>query len=178
MGATFWHHDVPWQPDLSAALRQLQADEFLARYDFRRELSRWRRDAEDVVRAEIESGDKFGLVGIYSRQLRTIIRIASRPIPSDPLEQIALMRRVLPDGFGGVLDVTGIGSGGTHVLHELTPAETLAWFGTERPDRATAHRNLLAVSTQLDRGASVAFCNYDEGSDLPTHWMFVGNTVD
>src|SRR4051794_31083516 len=117
MGAMLWHHEVPWQPDVAAALRALQAAEFSHRYNFTSELEKWRGDAEEALRGERESGDQFGLVEIYTRQLETIAEIAAGPVPSSPQQQIAALRRVLPEGFGGVLDVTGVdANGGVHVI--------------------------------------------------------------
>jgi hypothetical protein len=50
-------------------------------------------------------------------------------------------------------------------------------FGTARPTLASVRKSLHEVMDQRDRGESVALAAYDE-SGTPTHWVFVGNTVD
>jgi hypothetical protein len=111
MGAMLWQHEVPWQPDAAAALRAVQVDEFRHRYDFSRELEEWRASAEQSLLAEQQSGDRFGLAAIWSKQLQTIADVASKPAPQTTEEQIELLRRVLPEGYGGILDVTRCGKG-------------------------------------------------------------------
>ena len=143
MGAMPWQYEVPWQPDLGSALRALQADEFLHRYDFSRELEKWRADAEQALKAERESGDRFGLAAIWSKQLKTIADIGSKPPPQTTEEQIEALRRVLPEGYGGVLDVTRVDdAGGVHVARPLTPERMEELFGAARPTLATVRKSL------------------------------------
>lgn len=178
MGAMLWQHEVPWQPHIGAALRALQAGEFRQRYDFSRELEKWRAGAEQALGAERESGDRFGLAALWSRQLKTIADIASRPLPQSTEDQIESLRRVLPEGYCGVLDLTRVDdAGGVHVLRPLTAQQIGAMFGTARPTLAAVRKSMHAVTAQLDRGEAVAFAAYGE-SGTPTHWVFVGYTVD
>lgn len=178
MGAMPWQYEVPWQPDVGAALRELQATEFRQKYDFSRELEKWRGDAEQALKVEQETGDRFGLAAVWSNQLRTIAGISSKPVPQTTQEQIEALREVLPEGYGGVLDITTVDeAGGLHVLRPLTPQQVEAVFGTARPTLATVRESLHAVMSQLDRGDCVTFAAYDE-IGTPTHWMFVGFTVD
>ena len=178
MGAMPWQHEVPWQPEVGAALRALQADEFRHRYDLSRELEKWRDDAEQALKAEQESGDRFGLAATWFEQLKTIADVTSKPLPQNTQEQIESLRRVLPEGYGGVLDVTTVDkAGGVHVVRPLTPQQREELFGTARPTLAALRKSLHTVMGQLDRGQSVAVTGYDE-SGTPTHWVFVGYTVD
>lgn len=178
MGAMLWHHEVPWQPDVGEALRNLQASQFRRGYNFADELEKWRKDAETSLRLELESGDRFELAAIYSKQLELIAEVSASPAPETPAEQIEILRRVLPEEFGSVLDVTGINAvGGVFVMRVMTPAELLATFGTEHPTSRAAGESLNAVASQLDRGDSAAFAVFDDG-DNPTGWVFVGYTVD
>jgi hypothetical protein len=178
VGAMPWQHEVPWQPDAGAALRALQAEEFRHRYDLSRELDKWRADAEQALQAEQESGDRFGLAAIWAKQLKTIADVKSKPLPQSTQEQIESLRRVLPEGYGGVLDVTAVDeAGGVDVVRPLTPQQVEELFGTTRPTLETVRKSLHGVMAQLDRGESVAFAAYDE-SGTPTHWVFLGNTVD
>jgi hypothetical protein len=176
MGATLWHHEVPWQADVAAALRTLQAEQFRRRYDFRSELEKWRRDAEQALQAERDSGDRHGLAEVYSEQLDTIGAIASAA-PQGAEEQMEALRRVLPDGYGSVLDVTGVDpNGGPHLLRPLTAQEVAGLFGTDRPTLEAIRTSLHVLSDRIGRGESVAFAAYDGGK--PAHWVFVGCTVD
>ena len=177
MGAMLWRHEVPWQADVASALRTLQADQFRRRYDFRSELEKWRRDAEQALQAERDSGDRHGLAGVYSEQLARIDAIASARPPQGPEEQMEALRRVLPDGYGSVLDVTGVDpTGGLHLLRPLTAQEVAALFGTDRPTLQAVRKSLHVLSDRIGRGESVAVAAYDGGT--PTHWVFVGWTVD
>ena len=178
MGATLWHHEVPWQADVAAALRSLQAERFRREYEFAAELEKWRRDAEEALRAERDSGDRFGLVAIYSEQLKTIEEVASTPPPQTAEGQIEALRRVLPEGYGSVLDVTGVDQrGGVHLMRPLNPEHTAELFGTDRPTLSAIRGSLYALAERMGRGESVALAAYDE-SGTPTHWVFVGYTVD
>lgn len=178
MGAMPWQHEVPWQPDACAALRALQAEVFRSRYDFSRELEKWRADAEQALKAEQESGDRFGLAASYARQLKMFADMASTPMPDSTQEQIETLRLVLPEGYGGVLDVTTVDeAGGIHVVRLLTPQQYEQLLGTARPTLTTVRTSLHAVMGQLDRGQSVAIAAYNE-SGAPTHWVFAGYTVD
>lgn len=175
MGAMLWHHDVPW---VAAALRTLQAEQFRNEYDFVAELDKWRRDADEVLRAERENGDRFGLVAIYSEQLKTIDEVATKPLPQTTEEQIEALRRVLPEGYGSVLDVTGVDErGGLHVLRPLKPQQVAELCGTDRPTLATIRGSLHALAERIDRGESVAIAAYDKSGE-PSRWVFVGYTVD
>ena len=169
MGATLWHHEVPWQADVAAALRTLQAEQFRRRYDFRSELEKWRRDAEQALQAERDSGDRHGLAD-------TIEAIASAA-PQGAEDQMEALRRVLPEGYESVLDVTGVDpNGGLHLLRPLTAQEVAGLFGTDRPTPEAIRTSLHVLSDRIGRGESVAVAAFDEGT--PTHWVFVGCTVD
>ncbi len=178
MGAMLWQHEVPWQADVAASLRKLQAEKFRREYDLASELEKWRCGAEQALEAERESGDAFGLVDNYSAQLKKIEEILSKPLPQETEAQMEVLRQVLPEGYGNVLDITRVDpAGGVHVMRPLTPKQTAELFGTDRPTLDAVRKSLHAVADRIDRGESVAFAAYDE-SDKPTHWVFLGYTVD
>ncbi len=177
MRAMPWQHEVPWQPDAGAALRALQVEEFRRKYDFCLELEKQRVDAEQALKAEQQSGDRFRLAAIWSAQLKTIAEVASKPRQTTE-EQIKSLRRVLPDGYGNILDVTGIDqAGGVQLIRPLTPQEVEQSVGTQLPTLARVRKSLYAVMRMLGRGESVAFAAYSE-TGTPENWVFVGLTVD
>jgi hypothetical protein len=145
MGAELWYHDVPWRPDPADALRAFQADFFRSRYNFAERFQDYSTSTRIALKSERESGDQFGLVEIYENSAKVIGQIESEPLPTDPLEQIAILRRVIAtvtkDGFGNILDVTDVDDqSGTHVTRRLRSDEVQQMVGTDRPnmEQATA----------------------------------------
>jgi hypothetical protein len=182
MGAMLWHHEEPWQSDPATALRRLQAAFFAERYDFQTELERHRQSAEEALRLARNSGDRFGLVAIYSASLKVINDIVANPLPSDPAEQVEVLRRVIesisPDGFGNILDVTCVNAtGGVNVMRALQSADVARIVGSERPTLKEARDSINRVASQLGRGDSVAFAVYDNANN-PISWCFIGLTTD
>jgi len=180
MGAMPWFHEVPWQPDAKAALHQLQVGLFQATFNFDRDLETWREQATAALRQEENSGDRFGLVEIYTNALKNVERVAAGPTPSDPLEQLAILRQVLDagEGLGSILDVTDINAtGGPHITRILPTDEVARLTGSEKPTHAQVENAIHALNDQLDRGNSFALVIHDKNG-VPTHWFFIGNTVD
>ena len=114
--------------------------------------------------------------------MKLIHDLADKPLPSDPAEQIADLRRVIasvsPDGFGNILDVTGVdATGGVNVTRTLQSADVARMVGSERPTLEQAKDSINTVASQLGRGDSVAFAVYDDANN-PILWFFIGLTVD
>lgn len=177
MGATGWQFEIAWQADPAEALRALQAETFRRAFDFDEELERWRADAERTLRAEQEAGDPYALAQIWAEQLERIAAARLEP-PASVSGQIDVLRRVLPEGFGNVLDVTGVDfRGGTHVARLLDASEQLDLFGSERPSGQAVRDGLHRLFERLRRGECVAFAACDDDG-RPVRWFFVGRTVD
>ena len=178
MGATLWQHQVPWQADLAAALRALQAERFQRKYDFAAELETWCKDAESVITLQQADGDPFDLVAIYTERLQTIRQIAEAPLPQTVEQKIALLRDVRPEGYGDVLDITRIDeAGGLFVMRPLTTQQHEALFGTARPTLSVINRSLPVLAEQIDRGEAIAIAAF-QAPGPPTHWVFAGCSVD
>jgi hypothetical protein len=180
MGATLWFYEVAWQRDPKAVLHQLQIELFQSKYNFRKDLDAWRSETEKMLDAELKSGDRFGLSEIYRNGMKSYAAIIAQPLPTEPLEQLAILRDVLNagEGLGSILDVTDIDqTGGHHVTRVLSPTEIQRFTGSERPTDADMKKAITALHSELDRGESFALPIHDHAG-APTHWFFIGNTVD
>jgi hypothetical protein len=140
MGAEFWQHEAPWQPDAALALRQFQVDYFRANYNFLEKFQFMHESALDAVRLEREGGDEFGLLRGSLRHLEIIEDFARKPLPTDPIEQISVLRRVIesnsPDGFRDILDITAVTSeGGDRIMRLLSAADLTALIANGQPTR-------------------------------------------
>ena len=164
------------------ALRELQIKLFQSQHDFKAEFDDHHQSAKQAVEQTQRDGDRFGLLSIYTQHLKLIEEFASRPLPSDPAQQIHVLRAVIegisPDGFGNILDVRGIDAAGDiNMMRLLTSDEIVQFCGSEHPSPEVARNSVFNIAGQLARGSSVAFPAYDSTGN-PTHWHFVGMTTD
>lgn len=182
MGAELWYHEVPWRPDAADALRAFQVEFFRSRYNFADQFRLWANSTRDALKSERESGDRFGLVDTYERSAKVIAQFESTPLPTEPLEQIAVLRRVIetvsPDGFGNILDVTGVNDkGGTHCTRRLAPDEVRKKVGADRPTLEQSTIAIDRIARELGRCQSACF-EYFRETTTPAGWFFVGYTLD
>lgn len=181
MGATLWHYEAPWYPDPADALRALQAKVLAERYDLLTLLPERLRSMRQSVSHLESEGDEYGLLGIYTEQVRLLEGLCSRPIPEDPPERIRILREVEAyggEGIGNVLDVEGIaGSRDYPTAQRLPEEEVERLVGTTRPTLEQARDLAHRINAELNRGEGVCFPFYDT-SGRPAGWYFVGNTID
>ena len=178
MGAMLWHHRTPWEPDASSALKRLQTALFLTRYDYSTYVEEQRAEVAGQLQAEKESGDKYRLVEVWSESLKKIDRIRQQPTPATTYDQFLAVRTIIPEEFGGVLDVTATSDiAGIHLMRLLSANEIEAVIGTTTPTMQQAEASLYRLTETLDRGESVAFAVFD-GFKNPVAWQFIGLTVD
>ncbi len=182
MGATLWHHEVPWYPDPAAALRVFQADYFTGRYNFEERLEHETAALREVLEAERECVDPHDLVAAYAEHLAQVEQASAAPLPAEPMAQIAMLRRVIagltPDGFGNVLDVTGVSdTGDVHVTRRLEASDVAALVGHARPTLGQVKQSVRRIAATLGRSSSVCFEIFSEAGDACS-WFFVGYTHD
>src|SRR5262245_57698356 len=187
MGAELWDDHAPWHPNPITALGELQK-RFLGEYlsehgglgaTVGRELA-WIRDAVRETEAE---GDPYDLLGQFRPHLAFLEEGSRRPLPEDPLDQIALLRRVVGfhgAGVGNVLDVTTVtDERGMHTAQTLTADQIRRLCGTEHPTLQQAELAVEKIDGQLDRGESICFPIFAETIEpTPVGWYFIGETVD
>jgi hypothetical protein len=182
VGAMLWHHEVPWHPDPAEALRSFQAKLFTAHHNFHRELGEWRDEARYGLQREREQGDPYELAEGYERQLAFIEQAASELLPNDPIDQLALLRRigamVDPDGFRSILDVKGVSDeGDTNVTRLLKLEDVRRLVGSDRPTAAQANAAVPTLSALLGRSESVCFAIFTPTGES-CGWFFLGYTHD
>jgi hypothetical protein len=178
MGADLWQHEAEWQPDPAAALRQFQLDLFQKQHNFQEEFDSIHQSAKDALQLTRKEGDRFNLAAIYEQELKVIEAFTKKPLPTEPAEQFAVLREILPEGFGSILDVTGIDeTGDVNVMRLLPPEEISQLVGSEKPMAEAIAKSFARIVGNLGRGDSVAFAVYDDKGN-PVRWHFVGLTVD
>jgi len=181
MGAMPWQHLAPWDPAPVVALRKLQAAYLAENYDFPSTIDSHLESARESVRITEEEGDEYGILDIYQADLQYLEDVASRPLPTTPEEQIAVLRQIWAsdgEGIGNVLDVKGVtAEGGVHVTRRMTANEVAEILGTPTPTPRAAERLLSKIADDLGRGESVCFPVYDDNAK-PCGWWFAGYTVD
>lgn len=180
MGAMPWQQLAPWNADPTAALRELQATFLAENYDFPRVIEEHLQGAREAVRLTEEQGDEYGILDIYKADLRYLEEIASKPLPDDPRQRIAILRKVWESGaqgIGNVLDVEEVrAEGDVHVTRRMPDKEIQKLLGTATPTRSEAEKLLGLIAEQLGRGESVCVPVYEGGE--PSGWWFVGYTID
>ncbi len=111
MGAQLWYHLAPWRPDPAEALHELQVGFLAENYDLPSLAQEHLESAREAVRVTEADGDEYGILGFYKEQVEKLEGIAGQPLPQDPREQIAIVRKVYAgygEGIGNVLDVERI----------------------------------------------------------------------
>jgi hypothetical protein len=190
MGADRWEQLAPWNPDPSVALLQLQARFLTDNVDFASEVRESLANVKESVRFTREEGDPYNLLPIYQSDLEYLEEISSRPLPTDPQERIAVLRRIYASGaqgLGNILDIESVEGFGVEsdddgwplISRPLTEKEIQAGLGSATPTIEEAKKGgyKLSRSLSLDRGESICFPVYDE-SRQPVGWWFIGYTVD
>ncbi len=184
MGAELWYHLAPWRPDPAEALHDLQVGFLAENYDLPSLVQGHLENAREAVRATEADGDKYGILGFYKEQVEKLEEIAGQPLPQDPLEQIAIVRRVYTgsgQGIGNVLDVERVSDrGGFPIARKLGQDEIRRFCGTDRPTLREARDSVGMIHERLQRGDSVCFPVWadDRQEAEPIGWYFVGNTID
>jgi hypothetical protein len=190
MGAERWEQLASWNPDPSVALLQLQAKFLADNFDFEGVVRDSLANAKESVRFTREEGDPYNLLPIYQSDLEYLEEISSRPLPTDPQERIAVLRRIYASGaqgLGNILDIESVEGFGVEsdddgwplISRPLTEKEIQAGLGSATPTIEEAKKGgyKLSRSLSLDRGESICFPVYDE-SRQPVGWWFIGYAVD
>lgn len=185
MGAKLWHHQAPWHEDPEEALRALQAQVLREKYDLPTLLKMHIDDAREAVRVS-EADDLLDppdLLEFYRQSLVRLEKLASQPIPSEPRQQVEMVRQVFASsgetGVGDVLDVTRVSHhGGIYIAKRLAAGDVQRLCGVERPDLNQASAAVGRIDGELRKGDSVCFPFYTAEGTKPVGWYFVGNTID
>lgn len=184
MGAELWYHFAPWKPDPEAALHEFQVGFLAENYDLPSLVQKPLKDAREAVRVTEVEGDEYGLLESYRDELAMLEKIAGQPLPQDPLERIAIVRKVYAfsgQGIGNVLDVVRVSDQrGFPDAQKLGPDEIRRFCGTDRPNLRDARDSASPINRELQRGDSVCFPVWpdDRPEGEPIGWYFVGNTID
>lgn len=183
MGAELYYHTTPYAADPTEALERLQ-QELLAGFDFQTAVAEKVANMQEAVDATAVD-DEYDLHDYYKEELERAKSIASEPIPADFQGQLHLMRRLHEDsgeGIGNLLDVNGIaGTDGADwtSARPLSPKDLKKEFGAEKLLAADADAHAGQANNWLGRGECICFPLYAHADDPePSHWCFVGNTVD
>jgi hypothetical protein len=188
MGADRWEQLAPWNPDPSVALLQLQARFLADNVDFASEVRESLANAKESVRFTREEGDPYQLLDIYQSDLEYLEEISSRPLPTDPQERIAILRRIYQSGaqgLGNILDIESVAGFGVEsdddgwplISRPLTEQEIQAGLGSATPTIEEAKEGGHKLSDSLGRGESICFPVYDKNLQ-PVGWWFIGYTLD
>ena len=178
MGATPWQEMGPNDDDPNESLRAAQR-EHLRFINLSRLVEEHLRSSRDAVRAVEAEGDRFGLLHIYRGQAEMLERISAEGIPTDPDQQIALLRRIhAGEGVGNSLDVEGVSDEPVVFrARRLTDAELRDLFATTTPDEELAATAMQKLAPTLGRAESVCFRVFDH-ERRPIGWWFTGNSLD
>jgi len=188
MGADRWEQLAPWNPDPSVALLQLQARFLADNVDFASEVRESLVNVKESVRFTREEGDPYNLLPIYQSDLEYLEEISSRPLPTDPQERIAVLRRIYASGaqgLGNILDIESVEGFGVEsdddgwplISRPLTEQEIQAGLGSATPTIEEAKEGGRKFSDSLGRGESICFPVYDKNLQ-PVGWWFIGYTLD
>jgi hypothetical protein len=182
MGAMPWYHLASWWLNPAEALHELQAKLLKKNYNLSAELQRHLHSAREAIRVTEAEGDPYGILKEYRRYLTRLERIARRPLPTEPMEQVACLRQIWKaygEGIGNVLDVSRVSNrrrAGVSCRLSLRAIREL--FGTETPSRAQAEAAPGKIFDTLSRGESVCFPVYSANGHKPIGWYFVGYSID
>jgi hypothetical protein len=182
VGAMLWHQPGPWHEDPAEALLAVQVQVLREEYDLPTLLREHLDSARESVRIT-EADDPYDLLDHYREELRCLEALFSRPVPTEPREQIEFVRAILAwggEGVGNILDVTHVSDvGGLAVARQLPTDEIRRLCGLDRPTLREAIDAVEKIHGELGRGDCVCFPFYaDAGASGPVGWYFVGNTFD
>jgi hypothetical protein len=180
MGATFWSHLTPYDPDPEVALRRCQVAFFQeSGYDLLKYLKERIAAMEQAVRW-CEEDDQYNLLDFYRDALRQYQEMVARKIPEEPKAQIALLRQIEEisgDWLQNILDLTGISqSSEVGKAQRLSPDELQAYFGTIAPSLAQVHAGMDRLTETIRRGEAVCSSVYE--GNQPVSWFFAGYSAD
>jgi hypothetical protein len=180
MGAEFWRHQTPYEPDAAVAFRRLQAALYVkAGYDLAKLLEERIRGMTESVRL-CEKDDPYDLLEHYRDCLRRLRRLAARSIPEDPESQIALLRKIeaiSSDSAPGLLALEGVSRRWAERKVQLLSAKRMKEvFGTTTPSLREARQAVARLADSIPRGSGICFPVYKGGQ--PVSWYFAGYTAD
>ncbi len=171
MGASGWHHFVPWDSDVQGALDRLRDDVFEARRYHLGALKRLRRPKTiaDAVRIAGESGT-HSVLDVHRvvetphppSQVEWAMNNAARGHELSPEEQLARMEAALKL-YGTVAPIR------PERQHEI--------FGDVPLTRSNVETRVLEISQFLERGTAVWLAVTDE-QGTPQELLFIGKTGD
>jgi hypothetical protein len=181
MGAERWENLAPWDSDPVIALRKIQASYLAENYNFPQVIDFHLKSKRETVELVEEDGDEYGVLNIYKSDLEYLEKVASRPLPTTPKQQITILRKIYASGgqgIGNILDIERVtAKGGLHVTRRLNSSEVMKVLGTIAPTINEAKQFFDKFASEIDRGDSVCFPVYDENSQ-PCGWWFAGYTID
>lgn len=180
MGAEFWQHQTPFQPDPEAAFRSLQAEVFRrAGYDLAKLLEERIEGMAEVARS-CEHDDPYDLSEHYRDALQRLRRLAAQGVPEDVTAQIVLLREieaVSSDNAPGVLGLAGVSEKRElRKVCRLTRQQIEQAFDTSTPSARDVEEGIDRLADSIDRGAALCFPTFENGR--PVSWCFMGYSAD
>lgn len=180
MGASGWSYVVPYDPDISAAFRDLQS-EVLRKGEYtsfgtRDEILEMYRNEQERVDQRFEDDDLRQEV----RQdiAHRIKRLESLPEPTSVDEEIALIREIQAEaGTHSILDMRTVSDDREFaVVSPFSDEELMSLFGTTKPSREIAQAKEVEMMTQIPRWMGRYLVIYEGGE--PHQIMFAGVSGD
>jgi hypothetical protein len=159
MGASGWHHFVPHDTDVKAALDRLQQDVFATGAFYRP-----RRAKRAVTIAELRA--VCAEEGTHS--VLDIVRVLDQPLPRPILH-----RGEQPADRGAAIheEAQLVGS-----VAPLGPDALISMFGTTRPSRPSAEWQVMAFNRWIPRGCGLYTTIFD--GERASELVFAGWTGD
>jgi hypothetical protein len=180
MGAEYWQHQTPYEPDAEEALVHLQVEVFRqSGFDLAKLMAEGISNMSDAIHA-CEQDDPYGLVEHYRDCLRRLRRVAALGVPDDPVIEISRLREIEAISSStapGILALEGISSEWEDRMARLLSAEQMnAVFGTSTPSTRDVDEAHDRLTDLVDRGLAVCFPVYE--GEQPVLWHFAGYTAD
>lgn len=180
MGAQFWQHESPYEPDPAAALRRLQIAVYRnGGYDLAKLLDERIRGMMESVRY-CEKDDPYGLLEHYRDCAQGLQLLAAQRLPEDAESQVGLLRRIeaiSSDYAPGVLAMEGVSRRRAEgKVQVLTKKRMKKVFGTATPSLQEARDGVDRLADSIDRGSGICFPVYARSQ--PILWYFAGYTAD
>lgn len=165
MGAMPWQIVGPYDPDPLTALRKIQREYFDENYDLQANIAEALHNAEECVSA-VKENDEYGLFDTYNETLQAVAEQSRKPIPKDVDEQIDFLRnlvRISGESLDNILDIVGVSEElEMWRVAKLSDEESEQVFGTTRPTRLVAERNIFRVFNLLNRAECLSVTLYRE----------------
>jgi hypothetical protein len=169
MGASGWHYFVPYDADLSGALKKLREDVF-ARGDYYKPL--FRRRPTSLAQLEETAGED----GTHS--VIDVRRVLDEPLPEPMLQwlqrEMQATGKPPPDDERNRRMRAEIAVSGS--VGRLSDTALQRVFGTTRPDHATAERSVFGAFELIPRGCGAVVVVYE--GDRVAELLFVGKSGD